>query len=565
MNTAKQLEDIQQVINILLQQGIMSVAEGDQFMQTIMSNPNLSEADLNGFILDLANMANIQVGSPTIEKVERWRKIIIGCLIAGISFNTIETFIPGMYYTLYEKLSTTITSLLKAGYKNQDIRDFINSPSSALPSIPNTLNPLTMMQNLTNGLKNGFYIAASIATACLHIMCSSGQTIIEEITVDNMKFTATLAGLLAAPNGINNVFQILKGSYDVDIARFIDSGKIQQAFGTVNNSVRDIKRSIKGTFIESAIDVDAMKLGIKWTNLVPDRRMEPTTDRTINNQIEKTVEEIFSDPMILQEIPKKQFLDDMLNIFKAQDKKIALEKFKSKYSAIISPGIFRLLDLLFADPQQLRPGRKGFSQEIGSLSESVTPFSRSKSMLPNIGREAWPGSTNVGYMRKSNVRRFDVLVEKDRLRTAGLLPREIVLGTHLPITQQDNTPINRFVYDVLIMPMDEMRTGNIYTAIQQTFPDPIVQDQIINFIQRRQKLNYEDIDYSTDVDRVSEIVRDVIKSGKVDLLQTLAGGRHYKKSRQYKKRRTTQRKRTIQRKRMTQRKGKKNKSTKRKR
>jgi hypothetical protein len=554
MSTGKQLEDIQQVINILLEQGIMTDAEGNQFMQTIMSNPNLSEADLNGFILDLANMANIQVGSPTIEKVERWRKIIIGCLIAGISFNTIEAFIPGIYYTLYEKISTTITSLLKAGYKNQDIRDFINSPSSALPTIPNTSG---MMKNLTNGLKNGFYIAASIATACLYVICNSAQTIIEELTIDNMKFTATLAGLLAAPNGINNVFQILKGSYDVDIARFIDSGKIQDAFGRVNNSVRDIKRSIKGTFIESAIDVDAMKLGITWTNLVPDRRMEPSTTQTINNQIEKTVEEIFSDPIILEQIPKKQFLDDMLNIFKAEDKKIALKKFISKYEAIVSPGIFRLLELLFPDPRELTPGRKGFSQEIGLVSESVTPFSRSRSMLPGIGREAWPGSKNVEFTTKSNIRRFDVSVERERLKNAGLLPSEIVLGTHEPIAQQDN----RFVYDVLILPMDETRSGNIYTEIQQAFPDPKVQDQIINFIKRRQKLNYDDINYAGDVNRVSEIVRDVIKSGKVDLLDTLAGGRRYKKSRQYKKRRTTQRQRRVKGRRT--RKGKKRRSTKR--
>jgi hypothetical protein len=378
-----------------------------------------------------------------------------------------------------------------------------------------------------------------------------------------MKFTAKLAGVLSASKSISYAFDILKGSYDVEIARFIDSGKIQDAFGTVNNSVRDIKRSITGTFIESAIDVDAMKLGITWSNLVPDRRMEPSTTQTINNQIEKTVEEIFSDPIILQQIPKKQFLDDMLNIFKAEDKKIALEKFKSKYSPIISPGIFTLLELLFPDPRELTPGRKGFSQEIGLVSESVTPFSRSRSMLPGIGREAWSGSTNVRYNTKSNIRRFDVLVERDRLKNADLLPPKIVLGTVQPITQQDNTPVNRFLYDVLIMPMDENRTGNIYTEIQKVLPDPSVQDQIINFIKRRQKLDYEDIDYAGDVDRVSEIVRDVIKSGKVNLLDTLGGSRRYKKSRQYKKRRMTQRKGRSKGPRT--RKGKKNKSTKRKR
>jgi hypothetical protein len=558
MSTNKQVEDIQQVISILVEQGIMTSDEADQFMQTITSNPNLSDADLNGIILDLAKMANIPVGSPTIEKVERWRKIIIGVLIAGISLNTIEAFIPGIYYTLYENISITIKTLLEAGYNNQQINDAIKNPLSIIPPIPNTSR---LMTNLTNGLKNGFYIAASIATACLHIICSSTQTITEELTIDNMKFTAKLAGFLVGQKSISYAINFLRGDYDNEIVRFIDSGKIQEAFGTVNNSIRDIKKSIKGTFIQSTIDVDAMKLGITWTNLLPDRRMEPSTTQTINNQIEKTVEEIFSDPMILQEISKKQFLDDMLNIFKAEDKKIALEKFKSTYSPIISPGIFRLLELLFADPHKLIPGRKGFSQMMENPPRRSFD-DRSASLPESIFEQAYPGSTTVRHNTKSNITRFDVFVEKERLKDTGLLP-EIVLGTHQPITQQDNTPVNRFVYDVLIMPIDENRTGNIYTAIQKVFPDPRVQDQIINFIQRRQKLDYEDIDYAGDVDRVSEIVRDVIKSGKVDLLQTLAGGRRYKKSRQYKKRRTTQRQRRVKGRRT--RKGKKRISTKRKR
>jgi hypothetical protein len=120
------------------------------------------------------------------------------------------------------------------------------------------------------------------------------------------------------------------------------------------------------------------------------------------------------------------------------------------------------------------------------------------------------------------------------------------------------------VYDVLIMPMDETRSGNIYTEIQKVFRDPNVQDKIIDFIRRRQKLNYEDIDYAEDVDRISEIIRGVIRSpDKVDLLDKLAGGRRYKKSRQYKKRRTTQRQRRVKGRRT--RKGKKRISTKRKR
>jgi hypothetical protein len=310
-------------------------------------------------------------------------------------------------------------------------------------------------------------------------------------------------------------------------------------------------------------NVNNMKTEIKWTNLVPDRRMEPSTTQIINNQIEKTINEIFSDPIILEQISKKQFLSDMLNIFQAENKTKAVESFKSKYSPIISPGIFNLLDLLFADPHELTPGRKGFSQ-IMETPPTRSFDDRSASLPESIFKPAWKDSSRLKYEKKSNIKRFDVSVERESLKNAGLLPSEIELGTHQPVTEEDNKPVNRFVYDVLIMPMDETRSGNIYTEIQKVFRDPNVQDKIIDFIRRRQKLNYEDIDYAEDVDRISEIIRGVIRSpDKVDLLDKLAGGRRYKKSRQYKKRRTTQRQRRVKGRRT--RKGKKRISTKRKR
>lgn len=559
--------DIQEQLGLLrtylLDDGIMEEAEADELINTI-NRAGLSPDDMSALIQDISNEAGIPAISATQVKVEVWRKTIIKIMLLGMAAATIDMYIPGIYYTLYETLSITISSLLSAGYNNQQIRDLISNPIPSIPSIPNKLG---MMTSLANVFNRGFLIAATITASCLSMVCDLMQTTTEALTIDNMKLTAKLAAQLAVPSGISYAFQVLRGDFDAKIAELIDKKTVQQILKRGSNKVKNVKDTIARAFAESAENVNNMKTGITWSDLVPNRRMDSTAIRSINNQIDKIINEIFSDPNpdILNHISKGRFLNDMLNIFQSRDKIQAVESFKDKYREYISPEIFRLLEILFAPPGELEPGRYAYSQPTESVSESVNVLSRSNSLPPGGLTPAWPESTITKYETKSNVNRFDILVERERLKQIGKLPAEIKLGTHKPITEQDNTPVNRFTYDVLIMPMDETRTGNIYAAIQQAFPtDPKIQDTIFNFIQRRQKLNYEDINYALDVDRVSEIIRDVIKSGRVDLLDKLAGGRRrYIKSRHYKKMRSTLRRRRVKGGR-TQ-KGKKRRYTKRRR
>lgn len=541
------------------EKGIMDPDESQELINTI-ANSGLPSADIQELINDIATVADMPVVTDTAEKVARWRKIITFFMLAGITGITLENIIPGIYYTLYEQISLTIKSLVAAGYNNAVITSIINDPASLIPPIPNRPGMIT---SLTNGLKSGFFIAAAIVVNCMNMACGLTQNMTELLTIDNIKFTARLAAQLAMPTGISYAIKVLRGDFDSDIADAIDNNVLQNMLGRAEDTVSDIKNTMAAAVAESAIDVDNMKTGIKWNDLVPDRKMEPSTVRTINNQIEKTINEIFSDPIILEQISKEQFLNDMLNIFKSEDKQIEINNFKSKYRFIISPGIFHLLDLLFAPSANPEGTRNALSQpDLMSEYPPSQNLKKTKSIGP-IGRQAWPGSTISKYETKSNVKGFDIVVERDRLKKAGLLPQEIVLGTHQPIIQQDNTPVNRFVYDVLIMPMDEARSGNIYTKIQEVFPEPNVQDKIIDFIRRRQKLDFEDIDYARDVNRVSEIVRDAIRSPtKVEMLDKLGGGR-YKKSRHYKKRRSTLKRRRVKGRRT--RKGKKRRYTKRRR
>ena len=147
-------------------------------------NAGLTQVDISALIQDISNVVGIPTISATQVKVEIWRRTINKLILTGILAATIESLVPGIYYTLYETLSMTITSLLKAGISKVDISGVINDPASVMPNIPNTSG---MLKYLTNGFNSGFLVAATIMTSCVSMVCGLTQSISEELTIDNMK------------------------------------------------------------------------------------------------------------------------------------------------------------------------------------------------------------------------------------------------------------------------------------------------------------------------------------------------------------------------------------------
>ena len=131
----------------------------------------------------------------------------------------------------------------------------------------------------------------------------------------------------------------------------------------------------------------------------------------------------------------------------------------------------------------------------------------------------------------------------------------------LNISPDDNTPLNRFVYDVLIMPMDHTRSGNIYTEFLKQSGE--IQDQIIEFIKSQLKSNVGTLNYNIDVDAISKMIINAINNRNFSLIKRRTKGGRLRKSRHYKKRRSTLRRRRVKGRRT--RKGKKRRSTKRRR
>jgi hypothetical protein len=423
MSTQEELLDqLPRLIRELTNKGIMTEDEGDALLNTIMS-ANLPLGELNALFLDLSMEAGLPVVTDTINKVARWRKIIIGLMLAGITGVKLESNIPGIYYSLYEKLSTTVMSLLNAGIPKDQIRDFINN--AQMPSMP-SMNPLARLSNLKDKVISGFFIASSIVLACVNMVCSAAQTIAEQLSIDNLKFTTNLAAQMATPVGITYAIQILKGEYDRSIAEFIDTGAIQRALSKADDTVIDIKRSIVTAVAKSAINVDDMKLGVKWTNLVPDRTIDPSTDRSINNEIERAINDIFTDSNNSAMFSKIKMLNDILEVLRAKDKALAIQGFTAKYRETGSSRIPILLSLLTAPPAQ-KSNYGSFSQPDPTsyaIPGDDFKMTRSASFMGPY-KEEFPGAKTVFHQEKSNLGRFDAAKAKEDLIRLGVIPRQI--------------------------------------------------------------------------------------------------------------------------------------------
>jgi hypothetical protein len=562
MSTVEELrQQLPSLIDQLVGKKIMTDAEGDILLDTIMES-ELSLGELNALIIDLANEAKLDVVTNTAEKVARWRKIIINLMLVGIAGGALERVIPGIYYTLYENIYTTITSLLTSGISADQIRSVINNPPSA-PSIP-IPDMAGLMTGLTDGLKTGFFIAASIAVGCVNMLCSVAQKTINQLTIDNFNMVSRLATQLVIPTGVSNAFRILRGDFDIEIADFIDRGVIQQILNRADDTVSDVKRTIAGSFAESAIDVDNMSLGIKWSNIANDRMVDPSINSIINREINKEIEQMMDKPQNI--VSKTELLNDILNVLRADDKTAAIDEFKDKYQNI-SKTMPKLLELLTAKAAELKPLTRSHSQ----IPDSYSPIERDMpdSLPDDYGYPIGPNPMVVKYEKKANNKQVDIVKDRKRLQDIGILPSG---KKEAKITWNKNT--DRFLYEFI----NGWLSSNNPDLVQKLILlSPKDHNAIIRRIieMAKERGGYDlvsSVDEPTNKDRsykellkIFNTINDSIEV-QMDTLpidESLAGGRHYKKTRQYKKRRSTLKRRRVKGRRT--RKGKKRISTKRKR
>jgi len=577
MSTLQQQSGLQEQLDLLKTHldatGIMDPDESQTLIDTISGNADLSPAEKEQLIHDISNIADIPVGTDTREKVARWRKIIISLILAGFTGITLENIIPGIYYTLYERISTTITSLLIAGISSVQIREIINNPSIPIPDIPiSGPNIPGLMATLTEALKTGFFTAASMAVGCIDMVCRGGERLLNQLTIENFNYTAKLAGQLAVPKGISYAYKVLRGEFDGEIANAIDKGITQQILDSVDDTVTDVKRHIIEAVTESAEDVRDMSLGITWTDVAPNSGLDPSINSIINNAISNEIEKMITNPK--NKTSTSKLLNDILNVLRSDNKADAIASFKVNYQDIPNT-IPELLILLTAKQSELEPGRKGISQPDPDTLDlpSVTAKKDWASQDPNYELPIGPNPMVSKFEPKYDSRKFDVVVAIEALKKCGLIKQETdekkitwdqsnnLLNVFINIYLNDKDPklvqklnfLSPEDHNGIIKYIEEMATKNGTYAVIMSFYDAENQDKSLECLNNKFSNMYRDVKVAIDT-----ISRDPkYATAKI-------GGRR-QKSRQYKKRRMTQRRRTTQRKGRRSRKGKKRRSTKRRR
>jgi hypothetical protein len=546
--------------------GIMDPDESQALIDTI-ENSGLPPDDITGLIADISNETGISAISATKLKVEAWRKTIVKLLLAGVTAAMIESYIPGIYYTLYEQLSVTITSLLKAGISAIDINSMSSVPMPSIPMPPMSSVPMPsipnmagMITSLTNGLKTGFFMAASIAVGCIGMVCAGGQEILNQLTIDNFNFTGRLATQLAIPAGTSYAYRVLRGDFDDDVVNLIDGGIIQQILTNISDKVSDVKQNIARTVAKNAINVNDMSLGVTWTDVAPDIDFDPDTNRIINNAIREQIEKIKANPDNTASIT--ELLNDILIVLRADDKNSAIEVFKNKYKDI-NTTIPKLLVLLTAKPVKPRANFESLSQTdaVAIPRRQGTDLSRGSSLSSNL-----PVDSNNPFAVRNDYKAFplgrpDVLRDTEILRRAGILPSRIKVAK---ITW--NKDSDRFLYEFI-----NVWLKNVDPKLVQKLNLLSAEDHnaIINRIREMGSSGGYNLLASLDNDNLDrskealyELFNRIYETIKVQM-NTFVGGRRRIKSRHYKKRRSTLKRRRVKGRRT--RKGKKRRSTKRRR
>lgn len=550
----------------LVDNEIMDPDESQVLIDTIEQS-NLLPADKEKLIADISDVAGISVVTNTKDRVARWRKIIISLILAGITGITLEDIIPGIYYTLYERIYTTISSLLIAGISSIQIRDIINNPPSISIPMPDITIPDPnipgLMASLTEVLKTGFFTAASIAVGCIDMVCRGGEQVLNQLTIENFNYTAKLAAQLAVPRGISYAYKVLRGEFDESIATLIDNGVIQQILDRADDTITDVKRHITEAVAESAEDVRDMMAGITWTDVASNSGLDPSINSMINNAIGNEIEKMIANPQ--NSVSISELLNDILNVLRSDNKVAAIDVFTDKYKDI-NRTIPKLLELLTAKQAELRANFDSHSQppESSARMSVDLPLTRSSSLFRNYKlpeKSDDPNAVRNEYDAFPSVNRFDVVKDTKRLKDVDMLPS----GKKVAKTTW-NKDTDRFLYEFINVWLNNkdpalVQTLNMLSAEHH--------NAIINRIREMASSGGYNLLPSLDdpnLDRSKEelytLFNTIYETIKVQM-STYTGGRRYKKTRHHKRRRSTLRRRRMKGRR-TQ-KGKKRRSTKRRR
>jgi hypothetical protein len=262
-------------------------------VQATVNNENIDE-----ILINMAQAANAPVGSPTILKVERYRKTFLYLLAAGVSFATLQTMAPGVIsfildatYALFQQLLT------QEGVTNNVIKTAASASPLSASSMAQAISVsgVNMAQVIADSSTN---LVTAALNACVDVAKTCASTVSQNYDAC-LRYGTELLGFAVAtrvvPPVVKSVADVASGSADEKIAQWIDNDGPRKVQAAIQNTLADAVENTKRAIGQSIDDMAAINKGLIDPDRAPNRFIGPTINEMINYALQTNVEKFRGD------------------------------------------------------------------------------------------------------------------------------------------------------------------------------------------------------------------------------------------------------------------------------
>lgn len=266
-------------------------------VQATVNNENIDE-----ILINMAQAANAPVGSPTILKVERYRKTFLYLLAAGVSFATLQTMSPGVISFILDSTYALFQALLKSNSPQEIAQQAISVSPLSAGSMAQAI-----AVSSTNLVTAAFYACVDVASRCATRGIYVTASVVSQNYADCLRYGTELLSFAVATRvvppvvekaskAVKSVAEVAAGSADEKIAQWIDDDGPEKVKVAIENTLSDAVDYTKKAIGQSINDIDKINRGmIDDINRAPNRFIGPTINEMINYVLQTNVEKFRGD------------------------------------------------------------------------------------------------------------------------------------------------------------------------------------------------------------------------------------------------------------------------------
>lgn len=261
-------------------------------VQAFTNGENIDE-----ILINMAQAANAPVGSPTILKVEQYRKTFLYLLAAGVSFATLQTMAPGVISFILDATYALFQELLKSNSPQAIAQQAVSASPLSAGSMAQAI-----AVSSTNLVTAAFYTCADIASRCaIRAASAVSQNYAACLRYGTELLSFAVATRVVPPvvekatKAVKSVAEVAAGSADEKIAQWIDEGGPQKVQAAITAAGTAAVENTKIAIGESIKAIDEINRAMTDPSRAPNRFIGPTINDMIQNALQTNVEKFRGD------------------------------------------------------------------------------------------------------------------------------------------------------------------------------------------------------------------------------------------------------------------------------